>query len=69
MALPTFRLYVGHGRPLSNAEYDELREQLASFGPLKELASRPEWRYAFASFQCTQDAIRARKDLDGSAAL
>ena len=62
MALPTFRLYVGHTRPLERHEQQQLRRLLSSRAV--KVFTRPTWTHTFASFSSTWEAIAAKEALE-----
>jgi hypothetical protein len=65
--VPTFRLFVKHARPLaSQQERTELCKLFEPCGTVTEVSSRPEWSNSLVSFARTEDAVRAKKKLQGA---
>jgi hypothetical protein len=64
--LATFRLFVQHGRPLeSSKEERELRQQFEKFGRVTSFSTRRgEWRNSLVTFSNTEQAVKAKKELD-----
>jgi hypothetical protein len=64
--LATFRLFVQHGRPLeSSKEERDLRNQFEKFGRVTFFSTRRgEWRNSQVTFSNTEQAVKAKKELD-----
>jgi hypothetical protein len=61
--LPTFRLFVQHGRPLDAREEDELHELFQRHGRVDLFQTRSQWRNSIVTFASTTEATRAKKAL------
>ena len=65
MVLPTFRLFVQHGRPLySLQEERELRALFETHGKIASFSTKKNWCNSLVTFTATHEAIAARQALD-----
>ncbi len=64
--LPTFRLFVQHGRSLASTQEErELRQQFEKFGHVTSFTTRRgEWRNSQVTFSSTSEAVKAKEALD-----
>jgi hypothetical protein len=63
--MATFRLFVHHGRALGSArEEHELRQLFEKFGQVTAFFTKREWKNSQISFSTTDEAKRAKEELD-----
>src|SRR5689334_8829337 len=62
---PTFRLFVGHRRPLSTTEKQDLRPLFEAHGRVTNIFTKHSWSNSIVSFATTRAATLAKKALHG----
>jgi hypothetical protein len=62
--LPTFRLFVQHGRPVDASEEADLHSLFKRYGHVDVFQTKSHWRNSIVTFASTTEAVKAKKALD-----